>query len=322
MLIYGLFVLGFILLIKGADWLVEGSSSLARRMGLTDLIIGLTIVSLGTSMPELIVNLIASFKGSSDIAIGNVLGSNIANILLIMGASAIVNDLPIQKNTVLSEIPFSLAAALLIGFLANTAFMESNVGGGLELDRLDGAIILFFFALFILYIINIAHDASEPVGADVEVYPMPVGRAVLMVVAGMACLFFGGKWVVDGAVHLALIMGMSEAFVGLTIVAIGTSLPELVTSIIAAYKKSIDIAVGNVIGSNIFNLLFILGVSSVIRPLDFHVTSNLDLLVVVFSSAFIILALAIGRRRVVKRYDGVLFVLCYFVYIWFLIQRG
>ncbi len=319
MLTYFLFALGFVALIKGADWLVTGSSAIAKRLGLSDFVIGLTIVSVGTSAPELIVNVMASINGNAGIAIGNVLGSNIANVLLILGISAIIYGLPIQRNTVLSEIPFSLAAALLVGFLANTDIfgLEYNDQG---LGRIDGVIILFFFGLFLLYVFTLPsakEDSQYP-----TIQAMSGAKAGLLTVMGIIALFIGGKWVVDGAMQLAQYFGMSEAFIGLTVVAIGTSLPELVTSAMAAYRRNTDIAVGNVVGSNIFNLLLILGLSSVIRPLPFQQNSNIDLLVVVFSGALIILSLAIGRRLVIKRYDGVIFVLCYVAYIAYLLQRG
>jgi cation:H+ antiporter len=319
MLTYFLFALGFVALIKGADWLVNGSSAIAKRLGLSDFVIGLTIVSVGTSAPELIVNVMASINGNAGIAIGNVLGSNIANVLLILGISAIIYGLPIQRNTVLSEIPFSLAAALLVGFLANTDIfgLEYNDQG---LGRIDGVIILFFFGLFLLYVFTLPSAKED--SQDPTIQAMSGAKAGLLTVIGITALFFGGKWVVDGAMQLAQHLGMSEAFIGLTVVAIGTSLPELVTSAMAAYRRNTDIAVGNVVGSSIFNLLLILGVSSVIRPLPFQQNSNIDLLVVVFSGALIILSLAIGRRLVIKRYDGVIFVLCYVAYIVYLVQRG
>lgn len=319
MFTYFLFAMGFVALVKGADWLVTGSSAIAKRLGISDFVIGLTIVSVGTSAPELIVNVLASINGNAGIAIGNVLGSNIANVLLILGISAIIYGLPIQRNTVLSEIPFSLAAALLVGFLANTDIfgLEHNEHG---LGRIDGGIILFFFGLFIMYVFTLPSAKEDR--QDPAIQTMSGAKAGLLTALGITALFFGGKWVVDGAVQLAQLFGMSEAFIGLSIVAVGTSLPELVTSAMAAYRRNTDIAVGNVVGSNIFNILLILGVSSVIRPLPFQQSSNIDLLVVVFSGALIILSLAIGRRLVIKRYDGVIFVLCYVSYIAYLLQRG
>lgn len=319
MITYILFVVGLVALIKGADWLVTGSSAIAKQMGLSDFVIGLTIVSVGTSAPELIVNVMASIEGSAGIAIGNVLGSNIANVLLILGVAAIIYNLPIHRNTVLSEIPFSLAAALLVGFLANTDLF-GNENEMIGLSRGDGIIILFFFGLFLLYVFTLPSAQEE--AAEQPIAILPVKRAWLLTGAGIAALFFGGKWVVEGAIEMSKTLGMSEEFVGLTIVAIGTSLPELVTSAVAAFRKNTDIAVGNVVGSNIFNLLLVLGLSSVIRPLQFHASSNIDILVVVFSGALVIVALAVGRKLVIKRSAGILFVASYVGYIVYLVMRG
>ena len=321
MLIYFLFIVGLVLVIKGADWLVEGAGSLAREYGVSDLVVGLTIVSFGTSLPELIVNLVASFQGSSELAIGNVLGSNVANILLILGAAAMVGNLPVKRPTVLSEIPFSLAAALLIGFLANTSLF--NQGAKMGIDRAEGGIILFFFVLFLVYILDLAKQDRSILGKSPEATGKGISlRQILLILSGSFGLFIGGKWVVEGAVAMATAMGMSEAFIGLTIVAIGTSLPELVTSVVAAYKGSTDIAVGNVVGSNIFNLLWVLGLSATIRPLDFDVPSNVDILMIILASSLVLVALVFGRRLVIKRYEGAFFLLVYFSYITYLVIRG
>ena len=322
-MLYFLLVLGFVLLIKGADWLVDGATAIASRMGISDLIVGLTIVSMGTSLPELIISVIASLNGSSDLAIGNVLGSNIANILLILGITAIICELPVQRNTILSELPFSLAAALLVGFLANSA-LGSSPETALSISRMDGLLILFFFFLFMVYIFLLAREdqqkkSAAPAGGAAAV---PLQKSLFRIAAGVISLFLGGKWVVDGATHLAGLFGMSETFIGLTVVALGTSLPELVTSVLAALKKNTDIAVGNAIGSNIFNLLWILGISAVIRPLPFNVASNVDILAVVASTCLIFLALIIGRRFEIKRSEGVVFLLAYVAYLTYVVLRG
>mgnify|MGYP001550981846 CR=1 FL=1 len=316
---YLLFFLGFVILIKGGDWLVSGSTSIAKRYGLSDMVVGLTIVSFGTSAPELVVNVISSLSGSSEIAIGNVIGSNISNILLIIGTTAIICDLPIKRNTLLSEIPFSLSAAVLIGFLANAALFDSK--SNLLISRGDGAILLFFFVLFLAYVFRIANEQGEPPNAD-EIKELPMKRSLMLVGGGMLALFVGGKWVVDGAIVLARMVGMSETFIGLTVIAIGTSLPELVTSIVAASKKNVDIAVGNAIGSNIFNVLWILGISAIIKPLPFAVVNNTDILVLIVSSSLLILSLATGKRNAIDRNDGILFVVLYAAYTAFCIYRG
>jgi cation:H+ antiporter len=319
MLPYLLFVFGFPILIKGAEYLVKGSSSIAKRFNISDMAVGLTIVSFGTSMPELIVNIISSVEGSPGIAIGNIFGSNIANILLILGVTAIICPLPIKKSTILSEIPFSLIATLLIGFLANVSLFDS--GNNLLVSRIDGFILLFFFALFLAYIYNTAKEKPQEIELT-DFTKLPTGKSILFVVIGIFALFWGGKWIVGGAVKISNHLGISQSFIGLTIIAIGTSLPELVTSIIAARRKNIDIAVGNVIGSNIFNILWILGISSVIKPLPFDVIGNFDIFVMVFSSTIIILAIALGRQNNINRSSGIFFVICYLVYLIYLLKRG
>lgn len=322
-MIYILFFIGFILLIKGADILVDGASSIAKRYKIPELVIGLTIVSFGTSMPELIVNLLASFKGSSELAVGNVLGSNIANILLILGLAAIIRPLPIQRSIYYTEIPISLAATFMVGFLAN-ANLFLNIPG-LALSRADGGILLFFFLLFMIYIYAISKskkgmdDIKE---SDVQIELLPPTRSILYIVGGALALFIGGKWVVDGAIHIAQIMGLSETFIGLTVVAIGTSLPELVTSAIAAKKGQADIAVGNVIGSNIFNILWILGISALINPLPFPIASNMDILMVIVASTLLILAVIIGKTPMIRRWQGFIFILIYASYLTALVMRG
>ncbi len=319
MLTYILFALGFVLLIKGADWLVSGATAVAKKYQISDMVIGLTIVSMGTSMPELVVNILASLNGSAELAVGNVFGSNVANILLILGVAALIYPLPLQRSTVMSEIPFSLMAALLVGFLANAALFDKYQG--LIISRADGGVLLFFFALFMLYIFKVAREDSEH--EVKETYQeQPMLRAVGLVLLGMFSLFLGGKWTVDGATAIATQLGMSESFIGLTVVAIGTSLPELVTSAVAASRRNTDIAVGNAVGSNIFNLLWILGISAVIHPLPFNVLSNFDILMIIFASTLLILSVSLEKKRQVGRFSGVVFLLCYVAYVAFLLQRG
>ncbi|MFN0213345.1 MAG: calcium/sodium antiporter [Saprospiraceae bacterium] len=319
---YLLMLLGFVLLIKGADWLVNGAKDIAARFGISELIIGLTIVSIGTSLPELIVSVIASIEGNSGLATGNVFGSNIANILLILGATAIICDLPVHRNTLLSELPFSLAAALLIGFLANSA-LGYEPEKELSISRGDGLIILFFFFLFTIYILLITREDKKKASKAGQVSKNSFGKNGFLVACGAAGLFLGGKWVVDGAVYIAGLFGMSETMIGLTVVALGTSLPELVTSIRAAMQKNTEIAVGNAIGSNIFNLLWVLGICAVIRPLPFNVASNADILVVIASTCLIFLVLMLGGGRlVIKKGEGLVLLLAYLAYLIFVIKRG
>jgi len=312
-------VLGFILLIKGADLLVDGASSVARRFQVSDLVIGLTVVAFGTSTPELFVNIIASVKGSTEIAIGNVLGSNIANILLILGISSIIYPLSVTRGTVYKEIPFSLLAAVVLGIMANDQLIDKAAVSAIT--RIDGLILMSFFLIFMYYSISIAKDID---GMASQLPPKTHGliQSFIMIIAGFAGLALGGKWIVDGAVTLASAFGMSESLIGLTIVAVGTSLPELATSATAAYKKNTDIAVGNVVGSNIFNILFVLGVSSTIKPLPFHKASNMDIGMVIFSNILLFGFMFSGKKKSVDRWEGVGLLLLYAIYIGYLVISG
>ncbi len=314
---YILFIIGFIFLIYSAKWLVEGSSSIAKNFHIPDLIIGLTVVAFGTSAPELIVNVIAGVTDKPDLAIGNIIGSNISNIMLILGVTAIIMEIPVQKSTILSEIPFSLTAALLFGFLANITIIDDEPS--MSLSRLDGMILIFFFFLFLLYIIYMARQ-NQDIDTE-EIGDLTTGKAVFFSIIGIIGLFIGGKFVVDNASEIARFWGFSETFIGLTIVGVGTSLPELVTSAIAALKRNADIAVGNIVGSNIFNLLWVLGITSIIAPLPFNVVSNIDILVIIGSSTLLILFMIIGRKYTIDRWQGYVFILCYLVYLYYLVDR-
>lgn len=318
-MIDGLFlVLGLGLLIKGADLLVEGASSVASRFGISPLVIGLTVVSFGTSLPELLVSLTSGLRNSPDLAIASILGSNIANVLLVLGVAAIIRPLPIHDSTVVSEIPFSLTAALLVGFLANAHLFSDHLE--LSISQLDGGILLFFFLLFMLYVYKFS--ATSPVSVPQTSASGTVTRAAAFVLLGAVSLYLGGQWVVDGAIGLAQAWGVDDALIGLTIIAFGTSSPELVASGIAAYRGKTDIAVGNVVGSNIFNLLWVLGLTSSIVALPFEVVSNTDLLIVIASSTMVILALVSSRNNTVNRLHGMLFVGLYLVYLAYVVDRG
>ena len=315
MLTLVLLVFGFIFLIKGADYLVQGSSSLAKKLRVSDLIIGLTIVALGTSTPELVVNLVASFRDTADLAIGNVLGSNIANILLILGVSATIYPLVVHKNTVYKEIPFALLAVLALFFLVNDQDLASQKAN--LLSRGDGLVLLLFFLVFMYYVFSVAvtKPNSEDAVLEEEIQVFPVWQSWVMIFAGILGLAFGGQWVVDGAVAIAKILGVSEKLIGLTVVAIGTSLPELVTSAMAAYRQKTDIAVGNVVGSNIMNILFILALTAVVSPLSFSNDLQVDLWMVIGVTVLLFLALFIGKRRLLERWQGVTFITVYLMYI-------
>lgn len=316
MLVYILFIIGFICLIKGADLLVDGATAIARRLNISDLVIGLTVVAFGTSMPELFVNLIASFKGNSAIAIGNVVGSNVANILLILGVSAMIFPLAVTRGTVWKEIPFSLLAALVLFITANDALLDGPSTSALT--RSDGLIYLAFFSIFIYYTASIAAPIDGL--ADHETTRQPgLAKSIVFILLGLTGLILGGKWIVDGAVALAAGFGMSESLIGLTIVAVGTSLPELATSAAAAYKRNADIAVGNVVGSNIFNIFFVLGLSACVRSLPFQPQNNLDIGMVVIASLLLFLFMFTGKKRSLDRWEGFIFVFLYGAYTGYLI---
>jgi len=306
-----------VVLIKSADFLVAGASSIAARLGISSLVIGLTIVSFGTSLPEMLVTMVSGLRNNADLAIANVIGSNIANVLLVLGVAAIVRPLRVQDSTVVSEIPFSLTAALLVGFLANAALFSPI--HELSISRLDGGILLFFFVLFMLYVYKMSREqAAEAVEASAV---LGTTRASIYIVGGIVGLYFGGGWVVDGAVGIAQWLGVDDALIGLTVIAIGTSSPELVASAVAAYRNQSDIAVGNVVGSNIFNLLWVLGLTSSVVELPFEVISNTDLVMVIASSAMIIIALALSRNSTILRSHGIAFVTLYVAYLVYVVGR-
>ena len=316
MLIYVLFIVGFVILIKGADLLVDGASAIAKRFKVSDLVIGLTVVAFGTSTPELFVNIMASLQGNTDIAIGNVVGSNIANVFLILGVSSIIYPLAVAKGTVWKEIPFSLLAAIVLFVVANDQLLDGSQVS--DLTRIDGLVFLSFFIIFIYYTTSIAARIE---GLDEHVPAKQYGwlRSSLYIVLGLAGLTIGGKWIVDGAIALATTFGMSESLVGLTIVAVGTSLPELATSAMAAYKRNVEIAVGNVVGSNIFNIFFVLGISAIIKPLPFQMKNNRDIGMVIFSSLLLFLFMFTGKKRSLDRWEGLIFLLCYGVFVAYLV---
>ena len=322
MLTYVLFFVGFVALIKGADLLVDGASSLAGRLGVSALVVGLTIVAFGTSAPELVVNLLASMQGNTDIAIGNILGSNIVNILLILGISAMFYPLTVQKGTVWKEIPFALLAVVVLAFMANDMAIDGTASSAIT--RIDGFVLISFFIIFLYYIYGLTKSeaGNNAEAKGVAEAPFSTLQSVLMVIVGVAGLVVGGKWIVDGAVAFATGFGVSEALIGLTIVAIGTSLPEMATSVVAAYKKNVDIAVGNIVGSNIFNIFWILGVSSLIRPLPFAPSLTIDLIVTIGATLVLFLALFVGKRHTIERSQGIVFVILYVAYVAFLVLRG
>lgn len=307
---YILFILGFFVLIKGAGLLVDGAAALARRLGILPLVIGLTVVAFGTSAPELTVNLLAALHGSADLAVGNIIGSNIANILFILGAAATIYPLDTKKNVTWRDIPIAMFAAVLVFVLSSDVFIGSGTAN--MLSRIDGIVLLSFFVLFLYYTFSMAK--RQP---DVEhvTEAMPLWRTIVAIVFGLIGLIVGGKWIVDGALAIAGAFGISEGIIGLTIVAIGTSLPELASSLVAAAKKQPDIAVGNIVGSNIFNIFLVLGVTASVSPLQISSASRFDMLAMVGVSFLLFGFLFAGKRGVLDRWKGLIFVLIYIVYI-------
>ncbi len=315
MLIYLLLLgLGIVLLIIGADRLVVGASSVAKRMQVSDLAIGLTIVAFGTSAPELIVNTIAAWKGNADIVFGNIIGSNNLNLFIILGLTGLIFPLKVQTSTIFKEIPFSFFAIILLFFLVNDQLFGLEVA---RLSRIDGIILLLFFGMFLWYVFNhIGSDTGEaPALSD-----KPLWSLWGMVLIGLAGLFLGGKLVVDNAVLIAEQMGVSEKVIGLTIVAAGTSLPELVTSVVAALKKNNDIAVGNIIGSNIFNIFLILGSSALVRPIQYNSSFNLELLILSIGTIFLFSTMFMSRRKILDRWEAAILFFSYIGYTIWLLQ--
>ncbi|MBI4019401.1 MAG: calcium/sodium antiporter [Candidatus Aenigmarchaeota archaeon] len=316
MLEYALLAAGIVLLSKGADWLVDGASSLAKKLGVPTLVVGLTIVAFGTSLPELIVNVIASMQGSSDIAIGNVAGSNIANILLILGISALSRALKVHRSTVWNEIPLSLLAAIALFTYSSRTFLDDTSA---VITKSDGIILLLFFGIFLYYVATMA--LSTGLKADTG-KTGPMLHSIIAIALGLVALYFGGRWVVEGAVMLASNMGVSEYLISATIIAVGTSLPELFTSINAARKGEDDMAIGNIIGSNIFNIFFILGISALLNPITMSLHASVDILILLLVTTLLFVFMFIGKRHTLEKSQGAMFVVLYLCYIAFLIIRG
>jgi cation:H+ antiporter len=283
-----------VLLAKGGDILVDGASNLARRFNVSELIIGLTIVAFGTSAPEMVVSLSASLRSHPEIAFGNAIGSNNVNLFFVLGITGILTPVAIQRNTIRFEIPFSLFAAVTLFLLANFSFYFE---GRNVLSRIDGIILLLFFILFLFYVFHSMKTNGYTVDQQI-VKRSSLGKTILLLVLGLVLLVSGGEIVVNSAVFIAKALNISEKVIGLTIIAAGTSLPELVTSIAAIIKKRDDIAIGNIIGSNIFNILFILGISSIARPLEYSSVFNRDIYLLFFGTVFLLLSMLTGKKEI------------------------
>lgn len=307
---------GMALILLGANGLTDGSSSVAKRFGISDLVIGLTIVAFGTSAPELMVSLVSSIKGSAQLAIGNVVGSNIFNILMIVGLTAVVMPIKVQKNTITNEIPLVLLSSLALVACASDIVLDGGVGN--VIGRGDGILLLLFFAIFMRYTFSIAKSSGEESGEQIKL--MPIWKSLLFIVLGLAGLIVGGQLFVDGASGIARSLGVSESVIGLTLVAGGTSLPELATSVVAAVKKKPGIAIGNVIGSNLFNIFLVLGASATVSPLPLGNIGISDMLMLVVSSVLFWTAGWFFKDKTITRIEGAIMVALYVGYIWWLIS--
>jgi cation:H+ antiporter len=296
-----LVIVGFTSLIFGANWLVDGASFLAKKYKISDLAIGLTIVAFGTSAPELVVSIVGALNGYTDIVLGNIVGSNNFNLFIILGISGLILPISVQSSTAWKEIPISLIINVLLLFLLND-FVFSGV---VFLSRLDGIILLALFLSFMYYVFT--QMKNEPKNQEIE-KPKSAAKVWLLIILGLIGLMTGGQLVVRNSVAIANQLQISEKIIGLTIVAAGTSLPELVTSVVAAVKRNSDIAIGNVIGSNIFNILLILSISSIIKPINYNLKFNTDLIILIGGTVFLLIAMLTGQKKRLDRWEaGILF---------------
>ena len=314
LLIYALLAAGFFTLVKGADLLVQGASGVARRMGVQPFIVGMTVVALGTTVPEFVVSLSASLHGNSGIVIGNVLGSNIVNILLIIGISSVILPVVVRRSIYRSQVPIALLATLIVGMFANDVFFGRSHTS--TLDAEDGAVLLSFFAMFLFYVYNTARSrvGRSEVEESGDHRNLGSVKSLVFILVGVIGVAFGGDWVVDGAVHVAGSIGVSETLIGLTLVALGTSLPELTTSVVAALRREQSVALGNIVGANILNLFWILGVSSLIATVPIDDVRNIDIVVMVGATALLMYFMNRGGYRI-ERWHGVLFISMYVAYM-------
>jgi cation:H+ antiporter len=313
-----LIFIGFVLLIKGADFLVDGASNIAKKFHIPEIIIGLTIVSIGTSMPELVVSVTSALDGHSDIAIGNVIGSNLSNLLLILGLCAVIKPLEFKRETRLIETPMTIVATVMFFIMCNT---------GTIVSRPEGSILLICFVLFVIYNIIMAKkgeafDAEEGIEEKRIVEIIPSWKSLLYIVIGIIGLKVGGDLVVDNAVNIATILGISETLISLTIVAISTSLPELVTSVTATRKGETDMAIGNILGSQLFNIILIIGTSAVVCPINYDISYNASLLLLLVASVMLAVFPYMGRKNHLGRKQGALYVTMYICYMFSLIYTN
>jgi cation:H+ antiporter len=312
-----LFVFGFFILIKGAHWLVDGGTSLARIFGVSDLLIGLTVVAMGTSLPEMFIDVTAAIRNNTGLVIGDIIGSNVTNILLILGVSAVIFPLKIHRGVIWREIPFTFIAAFLVLLLGNDSLIE---GGSSMLGRMDGLIMLSAMAIYLYYLVSVNNTSTweQEVGSKEN----RVVRPIILVIAGAFGLFFGSRLIVTAAVFIAGKMHISETVIGLTVVALGSSLPELTASVVAALKKRSDLALGNIVGSNIFNIFLVLGICSVIRPLPLRPQDNFAIVIAIIASFLLFASAFVGKRSVIDRWIGIVFISIYVFYLIMVARLG
>lgn len=311
-----LLIVGFFVLIKGADFLVNGSSSLAQKLKISNIAIGLTVVAFGTSTPELVVNVFASIQNKNDIVFGNIVGSNIFNILLILGVSGLISPIVVRGNTVWKEIPFTLLGSVALLFLVNDSllFNKTNL-----LSRFDGFILFTLFILFIVYAFKIAKVLDDKI---LDIKNLSLSKSSIFIILGIFLLCLGGKLVIDTAVNICRAFSISEKLISLTVISVGTSLPELLTSVVSIMKKNDDIAVGNVVGSNIFNIFAVLGISSLINPVPYNNVLNFDILVMIMASLLLFVFMFLQTKRKLDRWQAIVFLSSYIAYITYIYYRN
>ena len=325
-----LFFIGLFIVIKSAKFLVDGASKIAFLLGVSPFFIGLTIVAFGTSSPELVVSIVSALKGSTSLAFGNIIGSNIFNIAVILALSAIISPLPIYSNTLWKEIPLSFVSALVVFILGLNKIVdkhnfdqllsiEKNQIGEITLSK--GLILLIFFIIFLYYTFGIAKNKTKELDLDDNIKNLSIKKSIFYIFIGLAGLIIGSRLVVQNAVNLAVALKISEKIIGLTLVAIGTSIPEVATSLVAAFKRNSDIAVGNIIGSNIFNTFFILGTTALLKPIPIFAKDLIDLGVMVFVTFFLFLSYFLFHRKYLDRWEGIILIITYIFYFIFLFAK-
>ena len=309
-------VAGLVLILVGSDWLVEGASGVARKYGISEFVIGMTIVGIGTSMPELVSSLISAIQGHGDMALGNVTGSNICNILLILGVTALISPIKYTRSNIRKDIPFAILVSLFLMVMLYNCFGLFGEMGTPGISRVDAIYLLLIFAVFMIDSFKSAKNGAEEEEASVK--PMPMGKAIIFILLGLAGLIFGGQVFVDHTVSIAERFHVSEAFISITLMAVGTSLPELATCVVAAMKGKNQLALGNVIGSNIFNIALIIGTSAAISPFEIQSISTVDMAMVIVAAVLLWLAAFTFKKKKLDRVEGAIFLLAYIAYITYL----